>query len=40
MERLWNFIIGNKLITVVDKCEKQAEQAAHRIYEELQKDAG
>ncbi len=39
MTRQWNFIIGNKLITVFDRYEEQAEQKAKRLYEELKKTA-
>ncbi|WP_256381701.1 hypothetical protein [Sporosarcina sp. HYO08] len=36
MSRQWNFIIGNKLITIFDKDQKVAEKKAHALYEELQ----
>ncbi|EMR04975.1 hypothetical protein C772_03066 [Bhargavaea cecembensis DSE10] len=39
MTRQWDFIIGNKLITVFDRNEEQAERKAMRLYEELKKTA-
>lgn len=35
MIRQWNFIIGNKLITVYGKDRKQAKKEAMKIYREL-----
>ncbi|MFS0690586.1 hypothetical protein AB1K89_15225 [Sporosarcina sp. 179-K 8C2 HS] len=36
MTKQYNFIIGNKLITIYDKNKQMAEQKAHALYEELQ----
>jgi hypothetical protein len=39
MTKQWNFIIENKLITVYEKCPEKAEEAARKIYLELQQKA-
>lgn len=36
MTKQFNFIIGNKLITIYDKDQQIAEQKAHELYKELQ----
>ncbi|WP_432362651.1 hypothetical protein [Sporosarcina sp. UB5] len=36
MTKQWDFIIGNKLITIYDTDQNMAEQQAHALYEELQ----
>ncbi|MGG0668905.1 hypothetical protein [Sporosarcina koreensis] len=35
MTKQWNFIIGNKLITIYDTDKNIAEEKAHALYEEL-----
>ena len=37
MTRQWNFILENKLITVYDKDEKEAEKKAMKIFKDMQK---
>lgn len=36
MTKQWNFIIGNKLITIYDTDQNMAEEKAHALYAELQ----
>ncbi|WP_255723635.1 hypothetical protein [Sporosarcina sp. ACRSL] len=36
MTKQWNFIIGNKLITIYEKDKQEAEKKAHALYEELE----
>ena len=36
MTKQFNFIIGNKLITIYDKDQHMAEKKAHALYEELE----
>ncbi|WP_256470625.1 hypothetical protein [Sporosarcina sp. Marseille-Q4943] len=38
MTKQYNFIIGNKLITIYDKDKQMAEQKAQALYRELQND--
>ena len=35
MTKQWNFIIGNKLITIYDTDKSMAYEKAHALYEEL-----
>ena len=36
MTKQWNFIIGNKLITIYDKDKNMAEKNAYTLYKEIQ----
>ncbi|MFD1205295.1 MULTISPECIES: hypothetical protein [Sporosarcina] len=38
MTKQWNFIIGNKLITIFDKDKKSAEKKAYAVYKELKNE--
>ena len=38
MTKEFNFIIGNKLITIYDKDQQLAEKKAHALYKELEKN--
>ncbi|MGN7385996.1 hypothetical protein [Sporosarcina sp. SAFN-015] len=40
MTKQWNFIIGNKLITIYDTDKSLAEEKARALYEELQNSNG